>query len=335
MNMKRWLSEVIASPQKKPLPILSFPSVSLLGVTVREITSSGELQARGMAEIAKRCDTLAAVSMMDLSVEAEAFGATVRFSDGEVPAVTGALLSCYEDAEALAVPPVTAGRCPVYTDAIARAKELITDRPVFAGVIGPFSLAGRLMGVSEVMINCYDEPEFVEATLEKATKFLISYINEFKKAGANGVMMAEPLTGMLSPALAAEFSQPFVRRIVDAVQDDEFIVIYHNCGNNIALMANSILATNAAAFHFGNAVPMRQMLDKFPSSVLILGNIDPASQIRCGTPKSVSEETKRILSECSAYKNFVISSGCDIPPDSPWENIDAVFSATKEFYNAK
>ena len=34
-------------------------------------------------------------------------------------------------------------RTGIYLDAIAEAKKLITDRPVFAGVIGPFSLAGR------------------------------------------------------------------------------------------------------------------------------------------------------------------------------------------------
>ena len=332
MNMQKWLVDIQHQKTKKPMPILSFPCVSLMGVSVKELTTNSDLQARGMKAVADRCDTLASVSMMDLSVEAEAFGAEVRFSDEEVPTIVGALVTSPEEAEALQVPSVTAARCGQYVDAIRQAKELITDRPVFAGVIGPFSLAGRLMDVSEAMVNCYVEPEMVHLTLEKATEFLIAYVKEYKNAGANGVVMAEPLTGMLSPALAEEFSEPYVRKIVEAVQDENFLVIYHNCGDNVLLMADSILRTGAAAYHFGNAVKMSEMLAKFPSNIILMGNVDPAGQIKNGTPETVKQATKEIMSTCCSYSNFVISSGCDIPPESPWENIDAFFTAVDEFY---
>ena len=332
MNMKLWLEEIKGSKTKKPFPVLSFPCVELMGVSVRELTSDSELQAKGMKLIADRCNTLASVSMMDLSVEAEAFGSDVRFSDDEVPTVVGALVTDPDEADELAVPDVSAGRCGQYVQALGKAKELITDRPVFAGVIGPFSLAGRLMDVSEAMVNCYVEPDMVHVVLEKATEFLIKYIGEYKKVGANGVVMAEPLAGMLSPALAEEFSEPYVKKIVDAIQDDEFILIYHNCGDNVGLMAESILRTGAGAYHFGNAVKMKDMLDKMPKDVVVMGNVDPAGQLRNGTPESVKKATKDIMAECCEYDNFVISSGCDIPPATPWANIDAFFDAVKEFY---
>ena len=59
-----------------------------------------------------------------------------------------------EEAEALEIPEIGAGRTQIYVDAIEKAVKLIEDRPVFAGVIGPFSLAGRLMDVTEAMIYC-------------------------------------------------------------------------------------------------------------------------------------------------------------------------------------
>jgi len=335
MNMRKWLDDIKASREKKAMPILSFPSVQLLGVSVRELTSSSELQAKGMKMLADRYDTLASVSMMDLSVEAEAFGAKIRFTDSEVPTVVGSVVNDPADAEALEVPKTSAARCPVYIDTIRRARTMITDRPIFAGTIGPFSLAGRLMDVSEAMINCYDEPEMVHTVLAKVTDFLINYINEYKACGANGVIMAEPLAGMLSAELAEEFSGRFVKKIADAVQSDEFIIIYHNCGNNIRLIEDSLLATGAAAFHFGNAVPLRDMLEGAPSDTVIMGNVDPAGCIKDGSPEYVKSETKRILTECSAYPNFVISSGCDIPPSTDLANIDAFFGAVDEFYKAE
>jgi len=332
MNMKQWLEDVKRASCKKALPILSFPSAQLLKCTVQQLTCDSELQACGMQMVAEHCDALAAVSMMDLSVEAEAFGSKIHFSENEVPTVVEPLITTLDQARTLVVPEVDAGRCGLYTDTIRKAVDRITDRPVLAGVIGPYSLAGRLMDVTEIMINCYMDPEMVHTVLQKTTSFLINYIRRYKEVGAHGVVMAEPLTGMLSPDLAREFSEPYVRQIVEAVQDEEFIVVYHNCGDNILHMADSIAAIGAAAYHFGNAVPLKAMLAVMPGDALVMGNVDPARQFCHGTPESIKEETLRILRECGEYPNFVISSGCDIPPAAPWENIQAFFAAVAEYY---
>ena len=332
MNMREWLKGLPES--KKAFPVLSFPCVSLLGCTVRELISDSESQAEGMALVASRTDSAASVSLMDLSVEAECFGATVRFSDDEVPTVTGRLIEDEDAAEALEVPAVGTARSGIYVDAIRKATEKITDRPVFAGIIGPFSLAARLLDVSEIMIDCYDDPDLVHAVLEKATAFLIEYAKAYKAAGANGVVMAEPVAGLLSPALEEEFSAPYVKRITDAVQDDEFLLVYHNCGDNTPRMVDSLLTIGAAAYHFGNAIDMKDMIERFPADVCVMGNVDPAGVLKMGSPETVREATLKLLGECAGYKNFVLSSGCDIPPQTPWENIDAFFAAAEEFYKA-
>jgi uroporphyrinogen decarboxylase len=69
-----------------------------------------------------------------------------------------------------------------------------------------------------------------------------------------------------------------------------------------------------------------------PSDVVVMGNIDPVSQFCAGTPESIYAETTALLARCSAHRNFVISSGCDIPPRAKWENVDAFFAAVRDFY---
>lgn len=335
MNMRSWLQDQIASPTKKAMPVLSFPSVGLLGISVVDLISHSDKQAEGMARIAQRCDTAASVSMMDLSVEAECFGSTIRFSDTEVPTVVGGIVTTPQEADALAVPPVGTGRTGLYIDAIRQAKEAISDRPVFAGVIGPFSLSGRLMDVTQAMLYCYDEPEMVHVVLSKVASFLTSYIEAYKQVGADGAVIAEPLAGLLSPELAQEFSATYVKQIVDAVQTDDFVVIYHNCGGSTIQTVASILSTGASGFHFGNAIRMADMLPLVPSDVPVFGNVDPAGQFCNGTPESVRESTLALLQECSSYSNFIVSSGCDIPPQTPWANIDSFFTAVKDFYSDK
>ena len=330
--MKTWLEELKAAPVKKAMPVLSFPAIQLMDVSVKELISDSDLQAQGMALVAQRVDSAASVSLMDLSVEAECFGAQIRVSDEEVPTVVGQVVSTEEEAEALAIPEVGACRTGLYLDAIKKAAGLITDRPVFAGVIGPFSLAARLLDVTEVMIDCYEEPDMVHIVLEKVTQFLCAYCQAYKEAGANGVVLAEPVAGLLSPALAEEFSGPYVKRIVDAVQDDSFLVIYHNCGGSTIQQIDSILATGSAAYHFGNAIDMAEMMTHIPAGTVAMGNVDPAGEFRNGTPESIRAATWKVMEACCQYPNFVISSGCDIPPLSRWENINAFFAAVAEFY---
>ena len=60
-NMKQWLEDLVRSPEKKPLPILSFPAVQLLGTTVEELIADSAAQARGMALVAKEVDAAASV----------------------------------------------------------------------------------------------------------------------------------------------------------------------------------------------------------------------------------------------------------------------------------
>lgn len=330
--MYKWLEAVRNNPKKKPMPVLSYPAIQMTGVNVRELSFSAEAQARGMKLVADRTDALASVSLMDLSVEAECFGSQVKMTEDEVPTVVGAIVTTPEEAESLQVPAVGSGRTGIYLDAIAEAKKLITDRPVFAGVIGPFSLAGRLVDVTEAMILCFEDPDMLKTVLEKCTQFLVDYIKKYKEVGADGVVIAEPLAGLLSPDLAAEFSHPYIKRIVDACQDENFIIVYHNCGNGTIRMLDGIVGTGCKAYHFGNAIDMRDLMPHMPSDCIAMGNIDPAGEFLNGTEQSVYDVTSALLRDCGKYPNFVLSSGCDIPPRTPWKNIDAFFRAAKDYY---
>ena len=329
MNIRNLLWDAAKVGSKKAMPILSFPAAQKMGVSVETLVKSSELQSQAMQIVARDTATIAAVSLMDLSVEAEAFGAQVRFTKDEVPAITGHLVSDEDEANDLEVPELSAGRAMLCVEAVRAAKQTITDKPVIAGMIGPYSLAGRLMDVTEIMYLCFDEPETVHTVLDKATQYLIRYGQAMKDAGADGIMMAEPLAGILSPDMAVEFSMPYVKRIIDALQDEEFAVLYHNCGNSVPQMLEGIYALGAAAYHFGNAIDMEAVMKVTPADILVMGNIDPAGQFASGTVESITAATRDLLDKCGSYPNFVPSSGCDIPAHAKWENIDAFFKAVE------
>ena len=329
-NMYKWVEEIIASKEKKPFPVLSFPAIQKLNISVQDIVRDSDKQVEGIKLIADSFDTAASVSYLDLSVEAEAFGSEIRYSENEVPTVVGHIIESMEEAQALKVPEIGAGRTGTNLEAMKKAAKLVTDRPLFAGIIGPFSLAGRLLDVTEAMMYCFDEPEMVHEVLGKVTAFLIDYCKAYKETGVAGVVMAEPLAGLLSEDLAQEFSAEYVKKLVDAVQDENFLIIYHNCGNSAVHTVGTIVNNGCKIFHFGNAIDMAEMMEHIPKDCIAMGNVDPATQFKNGTPESVYEQTKQVLDACRGYDNFVISSGCDIPPTSPWENIEAFFCAVKD-----
>ena len=332
MDMRKWVQEQIDAKSKKAMPVLTFPALQSMGITAKELIFSSERQAEAMHYIHEHTDMAAVLAFMDLSVEAECFGSNIRYSDDEVPTVVGSIIDEDSDPDELVVPDPREGRTGICIEGVRIVADQIHDKPVFAGNIGPFSLAGRLMDVNEVMFLCYDEPELVHAVLDKVTDFIIAYTLELKAAGADGVLMAEPLAGLLSPDLTEEFSNPYVKRIVDATQDDGFIVILHNCGSSVSHTIDSIVKTGAMGFHLGNSIDMAEMMPHIPADRLCFGNIDPAAQFRHGTPDGIYAATIELLEKCAQYPNFIISSGCDIPQLSPWENINAFFNAVSDFY---
>lgn len=316
------ISQILKS--KRAMPLLSFPSVQLLGVPVGQLVTDSELQAEGMARIAAQYPSAAAVSMMDLSVEAEAFGAPIKFDDDEVPTVTGAIVSDLDEAEALAVPSLDAARLPVYIEAIRKAKARITDRPLLAGIIGPFSLAGRLLDMTEIMVLCYEEPEMVEAVLQKTAAFLTEYARALCAAGADGVVMAEPAAGLLSPALNREFSAPYVKQVIEAVHADGKVLVYHNCGN-VAPLIDDICALGADVYHFGNSADLAALSQHIPEDVIFSGNIDPVGILCDATPEQTAAACDALKAAVGQLPNFIPSSGCDVPARASLANIGTFF----------
>lgn len=331
MNMDHWMERVIYGP-KKPFPLLSYPSVQYLYVTVKELVCDSSYQAVGMRMIADHYDMLASTAYMDLSVEAEAFGAFTVYGVDDVPTIIGKLISTMEEADALQVPEIGAGRTGTNVDAVRKALMLIHDRPIFAGCSGPFSLAGRLLNVNDILVDCYEDPEMVHTVLDKAAAFIIRYLTALKKTGAHGAIMAEPLAGLLSPDLMSEFSSRYVRRIVDAVQDSHFLIIYHNCGSAVNRLIPQMLETGCRAFHFGESADMEWMLEQFPKDNLILGNISPSAGFNNNTPEGINLLTRGLLEKCKGHHNFIPSSGCDIPPNTDLDNVRSFFDTVESYY---
>lgn len=329
-DMIEWKNSIIDSEEIKAMPIMTYPGLNILGETVLEMVTNGEVQYRSIKALTERYTIVASATVMALYVEAEAFGSEIKYSQNEIPTVSKRLINSFNSLSSMKIPEIGEGKTCEHLKAAKLATENITDSPVFGGIIGPYSLAGRLYDITEMITTILLEPEGSHELLQVCTDFLKKYAQAFKDAGCNGVIIAEPAAGLLSEKECNEFSSTYVKQIVDHVQDESFIVILHNCGNTVNLV-NSMVSTGSVGLHFGNAVNMMDVLLQVPSDRLVFGNLDPVGVIKDGTPEIIRTETLDLLNKTAFFKNFVLSTGCDVPPGTKLENIDALFNALNEY----
>ena len=332
INMNKWANEIIQGKSRIAIPIMTHPGIEMINKTILQAVTDGETHSKAIIALNEKYPSAAATVIMDLTVEAEAFGSEIRFTENEVPSVIGRLVYDIDSVTQLRIPSLNNGRIPEYLKANRLTAEKIQDKPILAGCIGPYSLAGRLFDMTEIMMSIYIEPDVIRLLLDKCTQFIIQYCMALKDTGVNGVIMAEPAAGLLSNADCREFSSVYIKKLVEAVQDKDFIVVLHNCGNT-GHCTEAMLESGANAYHFGNKACMTETLEKCPKDVLVMGNLDPVGIFKMSTPKQVYEATRTLLEETAAYPNFILSSGCDIPPLVPANNIDAFYQALEEYNN--
>lgn len=331
INMKKWVESIMTQNKRVIIPLMAQKGIEILNCPMNEAVNNADILYKSAIEQDVKFPAEAICLIMDLSVEAEAFGALIQFAKDEIPSVKKRLLQSCNDIVDLQVPSLDVGRIPKYIDS-AKLVSQHSTKPVFAGCIGPYSLAGRLLDISEIMLAIYLEPEKIKILLDKCTNYLIAYCLALKQVGANGVVMAEPAAGLLSNNLCSQFSSVYVKRIVQNVQDENFCVILHNCGNT-GHCTKAMVETNAAALHFGNSVNMVDVLKECPKDTLVMGNLDPVALLKMSSFEDVYLATKKLLEDTTSFPNFILSSGCDCPYGVPDENIVQMYKALSD-YNA-
>lgn len=324
---------MLQKKKRLAIPIITHPGIKLCGSSVLKAVTDGQAHADAICALNDRFPADAVTAIMDLTVEAEAFGARIRFSENEIPNVVGRLVQDAASVAELEVPSLDKGRVPEYLKANRIVASRIKDKKVFGGCIGPFSLAGRLFDLSELMMAMYIEPETVTTLLGKCTDFITSYLQAMKETGINGVILAEPASGLVSNDDCYQYSSVYVRRIVEAVQDDGFSIVLHNCGNT-GHCTDAMIRSGAWALHFGNRADMVEALETCPPGLPVMGNIDPVTVMQQASPEQVYAAVSELLARTSGFGNFILSTGCDVPPRTPLVNIQAFYQALAD-YNEK
>ena len=130
---------------------------------------------------------------------------------------------------------------------------------------------------------------------------------------------------MLGPDQFSMFSSQYVRHIIESCKYAGVATIYHTCGNTMHLVAKMVEAgVDVVSLDSPDAgVDLPSVARTLSPDVMIMGNLNPTGSILKGRPQQVEAEVTDLMRRMAPYPNFILSTGCDLPQETPLENIHA------------
>lgn len=334
----RNLIEIVQEKYKKHervvAPLLGFPGVDLTGSNIKIAQQNYGEHYKVMRKLVEMFEPDLIFPLMDLSVEANALGRYTVFPKEESATVPKDRFSMGDIEKLREINISFDSRINGYVNTVKLMKLGLTENVLKgAYVIGPYSLAALIMGADEAAISSIAEPDKLTKLCELTVEKIHEYVNMLVTAGAEVICVLEPTAVMLGPLQFKMFSARYVKHIVDSCKFSGVSTIYHTCGNTTHLvneMANSgVDGISLDSKEVG--VDLREIAKILTKYVLIIGNINPSGVMLRGKPEDVKKEVINLLDLMNPYANFILSTGCDLPQETPLENIKAFMEAGKSY----
>lgn len=273
-------------------------------------------------------DMVCAIS--DSMREAEGFGTEVVFPEEGVPYAASLRLQQLSDIDTLRVIDPSLGRRMSDTvEAVRQMRQRAGNSvPVVGWVEGAMAECCDLMDIQHVFINLLDEPEAMHQLLDICTRQGILFAKAQIEAGAHIMGIGDSAASLVGPALYEEFVLPYQQRMIRAIHDMGIPVKLHICGN-IGPVMHLVAQTGADMVDCDFMVDMERAADILPQGTCICGNFNPVEVMYQGTPEQVKAEVRR-CKELSRRNNNFIAPGCEVPKDTPPENMLALLQTLKE-----
>lgn len=301
------------------------------GVPLDQYVQDGEVLARSQMKALAHYGYDAVFALMDVGVETEALGSTLKYRTDQYPTVHAYALTNASDLKKLSVPnALQHGRMPELLRAVNILRHEVGEEVLVVGaVVGPMTLATQLMGAENALFLAIDEPDAFTRLLDFSTDVIIRFGTAQIEAGAHLPIVFDPSASpeVIPPAFYREFVLARFKKIFQSFKAagasanwlhtagpvSPILPHYPNAGVDIANIDFCVDPLTAM-----NALPC----------TCINGNIKPLSFVD-GSAEGVFDESKELIRLFEKRGGFILSSGCEIPPEAKPENIEAMVAAAQ------
>lgn len=265
----------------------------------------------------------------DLTREAEGYGSVIEFFANELPRVGTYALQDIRDVENMQ--PLKARDIPRLFDLVKATEYALEKEPdiwPMTLAVGPMTVAGNMRGVEMLMMDLFDAPEMVDKLLDLATETTLDLIRELAAVGAKYMYVADPVASLMGPAFYQASVLRCHKRIFDEMKANGIQGRLHMCGDTTAILPFS-RDCGAVIIDIDHATDYAAALAAVEGHCILNGNIDPVSEVfSCD-----AETTKQALHAChhaAGGCRTLFMPGCELPTQTPLENVKAIAEAIAE-----
>jgi uroporphyrinogen decarboxylase len=334
MNSLERISATVRFQKADRVPVIAQVfghAATLAGVAVDDYVRDGETLARCQLQALERYGYDAVFSVMDVNVETEALGSVLKYRPNQYPTVEHYVLTPSTACDPLRLPdPERAGRMPEMLKALGILRRELGDEVLVVGcVLGPLTLTTQLIGLETALYLAIDEPTRFEQVLDCATETIIRFGQAQLQAGAHLPLVFDPSASpaVIPPQFFREFERPRLARVFRALAEAGAAANWlHIAGPAGPILADYPKAgVNIANFDY--CVSAAVAGKELPATCLD-GNIKSLAFVE-SSPAEIEAEAEQLLSAFRDRGGFILSSGCEIPPESKPENIAALVQAAR------
>lgn len=326
--------EAWAEGRRLICPLMGFPGLRMVNTTVKLAQQNFGEHFKVMRSLYKRFRPDMIFPLMDLAVEANALGRYTVFPKYDTPTVVKEPFEIADLDKQKNIDITCDTRLQGYVETLKLSRLSLPEEVVRgAYVTGPYTLAGLLMGADEAAMATVLEPDKVLKLCEFSVARIQEYIHLLIGAGAQVICVLEPTAVMLGPEEFEKFSSSYVKHIVDSYRYTDVSIIYHTCGNTMHLI-DKMVESKVDAISLDSPkveVILPEVARQIKGDTLLIGNINPTGTILNGNPDEVKEEVRELLDAMDFCRYFILSTGCDLPQETPFENIEAFMETGREY----
>jgi len=321
-----------ATPRPAWLPFVGCHGGKLIGRSAADYLRSADLLVAGLTKAHQlyRPDGLPVT--FDLQLEAEILGCDLHWADEVPPSVVSHPLAdpgaTFDD-----LPEIdgTRGRLPMVMSALDALNRDLGDEVAFYGLIcGPFTLALHLRG-NDIFLDMFDRPDDVKALVDRCADVGIRMASLYLSHGASVLAVVDPMTSQISLEHFESFVTAGVNKVFDWIRDRGGLSSFFVCGDvtrNLEAMCRT-RADNISVDEQISIPDLRKLCAENGKS--FGGNIKLTSVLLLGDQDDARRETVEIIDK-SGPKGFVLAPGCDLPYQTPEENLQAVAEMVHDEY---
>ncbi len=332
MNSIERITAAVTFQKSDRIPVIAqvFGHSALVsGHNLSEYVHSGEIAAKCQLNALKRYGYDAVFAIFDTCIETEAAGSHILYREDFYPTVQSYALTPNTDMNLLKIPdPYKDGRMPELLNAVKILSQEVGNETLVVGCIaGPMTLATQLIGIEDTLYSAIDDSAQFEKLLDYATEVGIAFGAAQIEAGAHLPLIFDPSA---SPAVVPsnffrEFILPRHKKIFKSFKSAGSVTNWlHIAGPVLPILPfYAEIGVNIANIDY--CIDPIKAQEALPN-VCIDGNIKPLAFVEAA-PDEIRTEAEKIMQLFSTRGGFILSSGCEIPPESKPENIAALVEA--------